>query len=97
MKRNSRDSLLLPHPILMYTNRRHLIRLQERLRDLDSRASLLDQNRANRTGLKLKASPLRLVLERTFPRGAVTRNSSSPLNMPRLPHLISVEDTSIHN
>ena len=62
-----------------------LIQLQERLRDLDSRTSHPDLNRAKRTDLKLKSSPLRLVLERTNLRGVVTQNSSPPLNMPHLP------------
>ena len=69
----------------MYNNKNHVIRLQECLRDLDSRTSRPDLNRVNHTGLKLKPSPLRPVLGRTFLRGAVTRNSSPPLNMPRLP------------
>ena len=65
----------------MYNNKNHLIHLQERLRDLDSQASLPDLNRASRTGLKLKLCPLHPVLERTFLRGAVALNSSPPLNM----------------
>ena len=69
----------------MYNNKNHLIRLQERSRDLDSRASCPDLNRASCTGLKFRLSPLRPLLERTFLRGAVTLNSSPPLNMPRLP------------
>ena len=44
-----------------------------------------DLNRTSRTGLKLKLSPLRPALERTFLRGTVTLNSFPPLNMPRLP------------
>ena len=69
----------------MYNNKNHLIRLQERSRDLDSQASLQDLDRGSRTVLKLKLSPLHPVLGRTFLRGVVTLNCSPPLNMPRLP------------
>ena len=71
--------ILLP---ISNNNKNQLIRLQDRLRNLDSRASLTDLNRASRTGLKLNLSP---VLGRTFLRGVLTQSSSPPLNMPRLP------------
>ena len=66
-------------------NKNHLTRLQDHLRNLDSRPNLTDLNRTNRTGLKLILSPLRPVQGRTFLRGVVTQSSSPPLNMPRLP------------
>ena len=67
----------------MCNNKNHLIWLQERLKDLDSQISPLDLNRPNCTSLKLKPSPLRLVLERTILRGVITWDSSPPLNRPR--------------
>ena len=71
--------------VQMYNNKSLLIWLSDRLKDLDCRVSQLDLNRHNRTGLKLKPSPLRLVLERTILRGIVTRDNSPPLNRPLLP------------
>ena len=47
--------------------------------------SHLDLNSLKRTGLKLRPSPLRPVQERTLIRGAVTPNSSPPLNKPHPP------------
>ena len=85
MKRNSKGSWHLPQPIQTYNNKRRLIWLQQPLRDLDSPISLLGLNRHNLTGLKVRASPFRLVLEWTIQRGVVTRNSSPPLNMPHPP------------
>ena len=69
----------------MYSNKSPLIRLGDRLKDLDSRVNQLDLNRHNRIGLKLKPIPLRLVLERTILRGEVTQDSSPPLNKTLLP------------
>ena len=69
----------------MYNNKSHLIRLWECLKDLDSQVSQLDLNRHNRTGLKLKRSPLCPVLERTILKGVVTGDNSPPLNRPHLP------------
>ena len=66
-------------------NKNHLIRGQECSKNLDSQISHLVLNSPNCTGLKLKPSPLRLVLERTILRGVVTRDSSPPLNMPCVP------------
>ena len=71
--------------LISNNNKNHLIRLQDHLRNLDSRPNFIDLNRTNRTGLKLNLSPLRPVQGRTFLRGVVTQSSSPPLNMPRLP------------
>ena len=46
------------------------------------RISHLGLSSLKHTGLKLRPSPLRPVLERTLIRGAVTPNSSPPLNKP---------------
>ena len=71
--------------MLLYNNKRLLMRHQEPLKYLGYLAKCLDLNRHNRTGLKHKLNPLRQVQERISSRGAVTPNSSPPLNLPPLP------------
>ena len=67
------------------SNKNHHTRLQDRLRNLDSRPNLTDLNRTNRTGQKLIHSPVCPVQGRSFLRGVATQSSSPPLNMPHLP------------
>ena len=92
MKHNSKGFWHLPQPIQTYNNnQRWLLRLQQPLRDLDSPISLLGLNRHSLTGLKVRASPFHLVLERTIQRGVVTPNSSPPLNMPHSPQSSEIQ------
>ena len=71
--------------LISKNNKNHHTRLQDHLRNLDSRPNLTDLNRTNPTSLKLILSPICPVQGRTFLRGVVTQSSSPPLNMPRLP------------
>ena len=78
-KASNKGSWRLPQPTQTYNNnKRWLIRLQQRSRDLDS------LNRRSLTSLKVRVSPVRPILERTIQRGVETRNSTPPLN--KLPH-----------
>ena len=76
---------------LQNNNKRQLIRLQQRSRDLDSRISLLGRSRCSLTGLTVRVNPIRPVLERTIQRGVETRNSSPPLNMPHPPQSSEIQ------
>ena len=86
MKRNSKSSWHLPQPIQTYNkNKRRLTRRKQPLRG--KRPSQLNKpSKPKQTQpYKVRASPFRLVLERTIQRGVVTQNSSPPLNMPHPP------------